>query len=385
MVNKLLMAFAFALPISIAVAEPLAYLALALAIFMALRRDSTWRPAWHALYWPMAAFFLVAVVSVFFSVRPGVSAVKVPRLLLMGLVPIIAASCGTGPDMGLSLVRSFSAGCALRALFQVGWVLWMGWRGENVFDAGNMRDPQMYLTACILLLSQIGFQRNSRMFVFDLFALGLAILGWGLNFKRGAWLAFALALVFMIMVSRRWRWVLLLIGLLGLLWAVPWTRQRMEQMRQEFSAHIGGRYVLWTEVAPPMLRRFPQGMGYAATKNADFVKYAPRVQPNLNHLHNNVLQITLELGIAGLLAWLWWGALVLIVGVRSFLMARLREPTLANLSLGAVAALVGLSGNGMVEFNFGDSEILMLWYFLNGLVIHAAHCLARHNVAERSA
>lgn len=383
--NGLLLAFAFALPISIALAEPLAYGVCVLGVLMAVRSDQPWRVKLHSLYWPMGAFFAIAVVSVFFSVRPAVSAAKIPRLLLMGIVPIIATSCAASPEVGLRLVRFFAAGCALRAVFQAGRVLWMVWRGGSVFDAGNMRDPQMYLASGLLLLSQISFRKNSRLLVFDISALLLTILGWTLNFKRGAWFALALAMAFMILLSRRWRWLVLLVALLGLLWSVPWTRQRIGQMGQEFSARIGGRYALWTEVAPLMLRRFPQGMGYAATRNTDFAKYAPQVQPNLNHLHNNVLQIALELGIAGLLAWAWWVVLVLIVGVRSFLTARLRDLTLAGLSLGAIAALGGLLANGMVEFNFGDSEILMLWYFLNGLVVYAAHCLASDDIREPSA
>jgi hypothetical protein len=84
-------------------------------------------------------------------------------------------------------------------------------------------------------------------------------------------------------------------------------------LTDEWSNRQGGRYVLWMDVAPVLLKQYPQGMGLKATRHEDLTRISPRVQPNLDHLHNNVIQVRLELGWAGLLAWLWWMATAFFV------------------------------------------------------------------------
>jgi O-antigen ligase len=145
---------------------------------------------------------------------------------------------------------------------------------------------------------------------------------------------------------------------------VPQVRDRLQLLGQEWSDRQGGRHVLWTKVAPAMLKQYPLGMGFKATKHEDFLPYAANVQPKLNHLHNNVLQVTLEMGSAGLAAWLGWMVLTFWILYGA---SRGGTGEAAQLALGALGAFCALMFNGMVEYNFGDSEILMLLCFLMGL------------------
>jgi O-antigen ligase len=76
------------------------------------------------------------------------------------------------------------------------------------------------------------------------------------------------------------------------------------------------------------------------------------------HLHNVPLQIAAERGLPALAVWLWFiGTLV-----RDFLRRRRGEfRSLSNAGLAAIAAMLAA---GLFEYNFGDSEFLMLFLVL---------------------
>jgi O-antigen ligase len=83
----------------------------------------------------------------------------------------------------------------------------------------------------------------------------------------------------------------------------------------------------------------------------------PQAVQQLNsHLHNVPLQIAAERGIPALLLWLWF----IFTLLRDFVKARhtTRVPSIAN---AALACTVAMLAAGMFEYNFGDSEFLMLF------------------------
>ena len=81
------------------------------------------------------------------------------------------------------------------------------------------------------------------------------------------------------------------------------------------------------------------------------------------HMHNNLLQFAAERGIPCALAWLW---LILRMGRdhwRGF--RRTRLPSLEkSVHAGGFLSLLALFLAGLFEFNFGDSEVLMVFLFL---------------------
>src|SRR4029079_5158538 len=77
-----------------------------------------------------------------------------------------------------------------------------------------------------------------------------------------------------------------------------------------------------------------------------------------SHLHNVPLQIAAERGIPALLVWIWFIARL----VRDFLRRRRSEyPSLSNTGLAVIGAMLAA---GLFEYNFGDSEFLMLFLVL---------------------
>jgi O-antigen ligase len=76
------------------------------------------------------------------------------------------------------------------------------------------------------------------------------------------------------------------------------------------------------------------------------------------HLHNVPLQIAAERGLPALAVWLWF----IFTLVRDFLKRRRSEfPSLSNAGLAVIGAMLAA---GLFEYNFGDSEFLMLFLVL---------------------
>ena len=80
------------------------------------------------------------------------------------------------------------------------------------------------------------------------------------------------------------------------------------------------------------------------------------VQQLNSHLHNVPLQIAAERGIPALLLWLWF----MFTLLRDFVRRR-RTTTVPSVAMGALASTVALLAAGLFEYNFGDSEFLMLF------------------------
>jgi len=97
--------------------------------------------------------------------------------------------------------------------------------------------------------------------------------------------------------------------------------------------------------------------------------------PRAGHVHNTPLQIAVERGILGLGAWLWlW---IAFAGRTLDLWRRLprtaeRERRLLT---GSMAAVAGFLTAGLFEYNFGDSEVVMLVYLIMALPFVAERSL----------
>lgn len=367
--SVVLLLFALALPLSIAVAEPLVFVAIPLWLVCSWRRrcPGMGRCLWVAV---MVLFLVQALLSVLWSLKPSLSWHRAHRLLVLLLAFMVPSAFPVKRDGGARLrlaVLLFIAACSLRGLYDVIRIALVAVRGGGLYAAGNMRDPQMYMTALCFLLGGL-IQTGARAFgssawlSFLLNAGGLLV-----HFKRGAWFSFLLASTLMGGLARR-KWLILTIlaGALALA-ALPQVRTRLAMLRQEGTHRLGGRYVLWTCVAPEIIRDNPQGMGYGAVQQKDLFRYSRRVRPNINHLHNNVLQVTLETGIAGGVLWLLWMGSAFVWLFSAAGRSRRQGKASAWLWMGCLGAFTALMANGVVEYNFGDTEILMLLSLVLGI------------------
>jgi O-antigen ligase len=87
----------------------------------------------------------------------------------------------------------------------------------------------------------------------------------------------------------------------------------------------------------------------------------------MGHMHSDYLQIALERGVPALIVWL----ILLGAYARTLWRARRRVPSEnwieRGIVLGALGGLVGFLLSGMVHYNWGDSEVVMIFYLIMGL------------------
>ena len=94
------------------------------------------------------------------------------------------------------------------------------------------------------------------------------------------------------------------------------------------------------------------------------------------HLHSTPLQIAFERGLPALLVWAAW---LFVYGRMLWRLARGGaggDWVVRGLVLGALGGLVGFLAAGLVHYNFGDSEVVMVFYFIMGLSLAAERLAA---------
>ncbi len=144
------------------------------------------------------------------------------------------------------------------------------------------------------------------------------------------------------------------------------------------------RYYMWQAAIDMIVDRpvFGQGPGMILKR---YPQYRWPEAPNLQtpHLHDNVLQIAAERGVPGAVLWVCIFVAWLRVAWsewRRFGPARPRW-----IAGGALAVLSGLFVAGLFEYNFGDSELLMLLLVVAALPYSLRHQREREIVAAETA
>jgi membrane-associated protease RseP (regulator of RpoE activity) len=88
------------------------------------------------------------------------------------------------------------------------------------------------------------------------------------------------------------------------------------------------------------------------------------------HMHSTPLQLAFDRGLPALFLWLWIMASFWLTASRVERNARKGEDTNRHgLLLGATGALAGFFASSLVNYNFGDGEVALVFWWLMGVVI----------------
>ena len=186
----------------------------------------------------------------------------------------------------------------------------------------------------------------------------------GLTYVRGAWLGFAAgALAAIAGLGRRGlvAAAALVIVAGGLVLALPTIRARVETIGDPNNDTTRDRMAMML-VGFDIVAAHPlTGIGPEGVKRV-YPKMVPPegMRRSTSHLHNTPLQIAAERGLVGLAAWLW-----IFVAFFHRAGAVWRRLPAADgedraVVLGSLAALVTFLVAGVFEYNFGDTEVLMV-------------------------
>ncbi|HJR05357.1 MAG TPA: O-antigen ligase family protein, partial [Methylomirabilota bacterium] len=209
----------------------------------------------------------------------------------------------------------------------------------------------------------------------------VSLAGLVVTFTRGAWIAFAAGALAWLPLARRAGWIavgtvlLVAVALLATPASVRQRsltlselHQRLVQMADPREAGARERVYMWRS-GLAMWREHPLlGVGPGGVKR-EFPRFArpEAAKQHTSHVHNTPLQILVERGALGAAAWLW----IWIAFYAHALRLWWRLPAEAGreraLVAGSLAAITGFLLGGLTEYNFGDSEVVMVAWALMAL------------------
>jgi putative inorganic carbon (HCO3(-)) transporter len=190
----------------------------------------------------------------------------------------------------------------------------------------------------------------------------VAALAFALTLVRGAWVGFGIGLAVLVCTVRRQ--TVAFVGVLlvaAAVLSVPAVLQRVLSFMDPTDPTARER-VAMLSAGVALLREHPiVGVGPGQVKRL-YPQYAPAyaVRRHTSHLHNTPLQIAVERGFVGMALWLWiFGAFfVRVLGIWKRLPAAAVHDR--ALVAGCAAAIVAFVIASLFEYNFGDTEVLLV-------------------------
>jgi len=360
-----------ALQFSIAIAQIL--LTVALVCWIALivvDHESVEIPSF---LWPLVVYAVITLISTAFSPDPRTSLMACKQMVLFLLVPLVYRFVrGSHAQTMVTVIISFAAASAAVGIFQFG-VLHYDTLGQR--PQGTLGHYMTYSGLLMLVIgtavARILFGERDRLWA-ALVVPALAVvipLTFSRNAEVGACAAVALLLL---LKDKRLLAILPILAAIFFVVAPARVTNRVESIFNLKDPTNHDRLVMLRE-GVHMVKDHPVlGIG----PNMVLPLYAQYREPDADkavnpHLHNVPLQIAAERGLPALAAWLWF-----VVGLIVALSKMLRDTHQKLLAATALAAVVAMLGAGMFEYNFGDSEFLMLFLILVTLPFAAAR--AKH-------
>jgi hypothetical protein len=170
------------------------------------------------------------------------------------------------------------------------------------------------------------------------------------NLKRGPWIGVGTTFLYLMF---RWRPKLVLpsiVMITALAMSIPQVRNRLLEGQRDFNI-VGGRKIMW-QIGGELTQQYPMGIGFGNSR--ELRQFSYEIPPQHRHFHNNFLNIAVETG--------WPGILIFVTWVGTILTA------MSGLN-GFPLALLSNQIAGLVEYNFGDSEILMILFVCLGIYL----------------
>ena len=308
-------------------------------------------------FWPLLAYAVCTLLSSGFSLDPAVSFTDSKQLVLLLLVPITYdLARGGRAHSVMSVVLTIGAASAFVGILQYAVLNFdgLGRRPQGTLSHWMTYSGTLMLVICSAT-ARLLYGSSGRLWA--AFIMPALLVALSLTLTRGAWVGVAVG-VALLFLGKDFR-LLALIPLVvvgALLLAPPAMLERIESIFDRNDLTSRDRIAM-LQAGVKMVRDYPlMGVGPDQIERVYPEYRVPdAVKPTNPHLHNVPMQIAAERGLLALGAWVWFivtAALTLFT-----LLRRSRNKSLTAAALGALAAMLAA---GLTEYNFGDSEFLML-------------------------
>ena len=334
-----------------------------------LVRTPNSRVLYLPLLFPIAAFYLASILASATATDPWLS-IKELRNVFEPAFFFLLVNQVRGDERATTFSSILLAAATLMAVYGL---------TQSIAEGATFRahgTMSIYMTfAGVLMLSalvataQILFLPRGRWFWGLVGSLALLIAALVMTHTRGAWIGFASGGA-LILGCRQKRLLLALpvVAVAIFLAAPEAVRARIRSIVDPQDVTARERLYMWGS-GLQIVRDHPwTGVGINGVKGVyQAYKHPDAVRDQRGHLHNNLFQIAAERGLIGVVCWLWiWVAFY----HQAWRIFRALEPgtfRASALVVGSLASVTGFHVAGLFEFTFGDSEVIMLVYFLMAL------------------
>jgi len=382
----LVLLFVFCISFSIAVSQILLTAAAIVYVYWKLKYDRHF-PRVPILI-PAFAYCYSTMLSVAFSIHPSLSIIEAKDLAAFIIVPLVYDTVKDLDDIkviyGVLILAGVISSCY--GLYQV-----FGMDGDLIstrltgFMGHWMTFSGLLMILNVLLLSHLLFSKEHPKWFYPAFAILSVTLF--LTLTRSAWVGF-LAAATVLLSMRKVGWIvaipaLVLVIFVGSVLFFPSVvAKRVNSVFNPNETSNRDR-LLMLQSGWQIIKDYPlTGTGPGMVKIV-YPRYRATDSQlhNAQHLHNNLIQLAAEKGILTLLSWLWLIGMVLYDLIHW--KRKVMNPEEQFMIHGTIGIVISLFVAGMFEFNFGDSEINMLFLALVTLPYAWHKSLERGAIPER--
>jgi O-antigen ligase len=325
---------------------------------------------------PLAAFAAWTLVAALAAPRLAESLVATKGLLALGAFYVVLHACPSRREAERFLTGLFIAVSvvALVGIAQVGFcppggaveagpwrLLFRKCERARGFFSIYMTLAGVLTPVLVATLPRLARAGWAGTRVLPLWLLG--VLALGLTYVRGAWLGFALGATGCALALRRRRLVLgMLAGIVAAAIVVePGVLDRVRTIGDLGNDTVRDRLAM-LDTGLRLLRAHPiTGVGPGQVKHLYPGWASPEaLRRSTSHLHDTPLQIAVERGLPGLAAWIAIWVAFFGASVRTLSRIPAGDEDARALVLGSMAAIAAFLVAGLFEYNFGDTEVLLV-------------------------
>lgn len=354
-----LLAFVALLQVSIFAAQVMLTVTAVLWLVLVVRNGERIEVPW--MFWPLAIYAGWTIFAAIVAIDREVSIRDTKQLVLFAIIPIAYRLLpGRRSLTAVDVIITVGALEAIAGIFQYA-ILNFNHLGQRV--QGSLTHYMTYsgvlmLVACTAL-ARILFRRQDR--TWPALVMPALLVALALTMSRNAWVGVCVGMGLLFLL-RDFRLVALLPVAAGLFLSVAPTHLT-ERLYSSFSLTdpTNRDRVAMMKSGVRIIKDHPlTGVGPDAVRLV-YPRYRDAAaERQLNpHLHNVPLQIAAERGLPALAIWLWF-----IVVLLRDLARKTRSSPMRSLPTAGLAVVVAMLAAGMFEYNFGDSEFLMLFLLI---------------------
>jgi len=253
------------------------------------------------------------------------------------------------------------------------WVDGQQFPGLKLRVFSTLENPNLlagFLVTMMAISAGIGYKATTvkgKMILFGLvFMFGACLV---LTYSRGAWLSvLAVIGVYGMLCNRKIFWLLILLPV-AMLCGHDAILERIMSIINPVDTSSTLRIALWESTIAMIMDKPLLGIGWGSywLVYPEYDFFLNNANVKIFHAHNMYLNIAAEIGIPGLITFLWimYGHVRLALSVLSSAL----ESWSSGLLLGIVAAIGGIIINGLTDYVMFNIQLSMLYWLLNGLIV----------------